>query len=305
MSRPGKPAKGKGGSRGPGKPGGKPSAAKAAGKSGGGRKARPVKPRSGRPRRTEGGRQASAPPPRTPSAGEPPLHENSVYGLHPVQEALRAGRREVRRVFATEPHLHDGWLRGVEVHVADADWLTARCGSPSHQGLCADVAPYPYVGAAELLLGDAPLIVALDEVQDPQNLGSIARTAECAGATGLVIPERRSAEVTAAVAKASAGAVEHLRIAQVRNLTDFLGAAKEAGCWCFGADSTEDAVAWTGPDWSGPVVLVMGAEGKGLRPRVAAACDARVSLPLKGRIQSLNVGAAAAALLYEVVRARA
>ncbi len=141
------------------------------------------------------------------------------------------------------------------------------------------------------------LLVALDQVQDPQNLGAIARTAECAGATGLVIPERRAAEVTAAVCKSSAGAVEHLPVARVRNLADFLGEAKQAGMWCYGA-SADGSVAYAEVDWAGPVVLVLGSEGRGLRPRVAGACDALVSIPLRGRIESLSVSAAAAVLSY-------
>ena len=146
-------------------------------------------------------------------------------------------------------------------------------------------------------------LVALDEVTDPQNLGAVARTAECAGATGLVIPERRSAEVTPAVCKASAGAVEHLRIARVRNLADFLGEAKAAGAWTYGA-AAEARTPYRSPDYRGKVVLVMGAEGKGLRPRVAAACDDLVALPMRGHVGSLNVSAAAAVLLYEILQQR-
>ena len=145
------------------------------------------------------------------------------------------------------------------------------------------------------------MLVALDEVTDPQNLGAVCRTAECVGATGVVLPERRSAEVTPAVCKASAGAVEHLAIARVRNLADFLGEAKAAGCWCYGA-AGEAPTAYTEPDYSGGAVLVLGAEGQGLRPRVAAACDVLVALPLRGRIGSLNVSAAAAVLLYEILQ---
>lgn len=228
-----------------------------------------------------------------------------LYGRQPVHEALRAGRRKVHRVWATPGAAREAWLEGVAVQAADAEWIAKRCGSEAHQGVCADVESFPYAGARELLQRPAPLIVALDEVQDPQNLGAIVRTAECAGATGLVIPERRSAEVTPAAAKASAGAVEHLPIARVRNLADFLKEAKAAECWCYGAAAGPGAMAWTEPDWSGGIVLVMGAEGKGLRPRVAASCDALVALPMKGRIASLNVSAAAAALLYEIVRRRA
>jgi 23S rRNA (guanosine2251-2'-O)-methyltransferase len=227
-----------------------------------------------------------------------------LYGRQPVHEALRAGRRKVHRVWATQAAAREDWLEDAPLQLADADWITERCGSEANQGVCADVEPYPYAGASELLARPSPLLVALDEVQDPQNLGAICRTAECAGATGVIIPERRSAEVTPAVAKASAGAVEHLPIAHVKNLADFLAEAKRADCWVYGAAGGPGAVLWTEPDWSGGVVLVMGAEGKGLRPRVAASCDQLVSLPLRGRIASLNVSAAAAALLYEIVRVR-
>jgi 23S rRNA (guanosine2251-2'-O)-methyltransferase len=165
------------------------------------------------------------------------------------------------------------------------------------------VEPYPYAGAAELLAVPDGFLVALDEVTDPQNLGAVARTAETAGATGLVIPERRSAEVTAAVCKASAGAVEHLRIARVRNLADFLGDAKEAGAWTYGA-AAEATTPYRQPDYRGKVVLVLGAEGKGLRPRVAGACDDLVALPVRGKVGSLNVSAAAAVLMYEILQQR-
>ena len=154
-------------------------------------------------------------------------------------------------------------------------------GTDAHQGLCAEVGSYPYVDEAELLARPDPLIVVLDELQDPQNLGAICRTAECVGADGVVIPQRRSAEVTPAVCKASAGAVEHLPIARVRNVADFLAAAKEAGCWCYGA-TAEDGEPYLQPDYSGGCVLVIGAEGRGLRPRVAAACDQLIALPLRG-----------------------
>jgi 23S rRNA (guanosine2251-2'-O)-methyltransferase len=169
--------------------------------------------------------------------------------------------------------------------------------------VCALVDPYPYADAAELLARPDALLVALDEVTDPQNLGAIARTAEAAGATGIVIPERRSAEVTAAVAKASAGAVEHLPIAQVRNLADFLADAKASGAWVYGA-AAGARTPYTKPDYHGTVVLVLGAEGKGLRPRVASMCDDLVALPLRGRIASLNVSATAAVLLYEMLQQR-
>jgi 23S rRNA (guanosine2251-2'-O)-methyltransferase len=225
-----------------------------------------------------------------------------LYGRNAVHEALR-GPRAVRQVWATQRAAREPWLRGTPVQTAAAEELERRCGSADHQGICAEVAPYCYADAAELLAHDDALIVALDEIQDPQNLGAICRTAECAGATGVVIPERRSAEVTPAVCKSSAGAVEHLAIARVRNLADFLLDARRAGAWSYGADG-DARTAYTQPDYRGKAVLVMGSEGKGLRPRVGRSCDELVALPLRGRIGSLNVSAAAAALLYEITRQR-
>jgi 23S rRNA (guanosine2251-2'-O)-methyltransferase len=189
------------------------------------------------------------------------------------------------------------------VRVVGEEAIERACGSVEHQGVCAELAGYPYVSTAELLGAGEPLIVALDEVQDPQNLGAICRTAECVGATGVVICERRAAAVTPAVCRASAGAVEHLRIARAANLADFLLAARAAGCWCYGA-AADGATGYTRPDYRGGVVIVFGAEGRGLRRRVAASCDALVALPLRGAIASLNVSAAAGALLYEVLHRR-
>jgi 23S rRNA (guanosine2251-2'-O)-methyltransferase len=226
-----------------------------------------------------------------------------LYGRNPVREALRAGRRPIEGVWATERAAREPWLRAAGPRIVSAEEIERRCGSPDHQGVCAEAGGYPYVSADELLAADEPFIVALDELQDPQNLGAIARTAECAGATGLVICERRAAAVTPAVAKASAGAVEHLRIARVRNLADFLGEAKERGCWCYGADAA-GPLRYDEPDYRGGVVLVLGAEGTGLRPRVAKSCDALVALPLRGHIDSLNASAAAAVLMYGILQRR-
>jgi 23S rRNA (guanosine2251-2'-O)-methyltransferase len=225
-----------------------------------------------------------------------------VYGRNPVREALR-GRRAVHAVWATEAAARLDWLRGVDVEVVDEQAVEQRAGSPDHQGVAARTDPYPYADPAALLRAPDPLLVALDQVTDPHNLGAVCRTAEVAGAAGVVIPERRSAEVTPAVCKASAGAVEHLPVARVRNLADFLAEAKAAGCWCYGA-SADAATPYDRPDYRGGVVLVLGAEGKGLRPRVAAACDDLVALPVRGRIASLNVSAAAAALVYGILQRR-
>ena len=230
-----------------------------------------------------------------------------LYGRNPVREALRAGRRTVGAIWATErAAAHEPWLREAtpRPRIVSADDVARRCGSPDNQGVCADAGGYPYVGAGELLAARDPFIVALDELQDPQNLGAIARSAECAGATGLIICERRAAHVTAAVAKASAGAVEHLRIARVRNMADFLAETKTRGCWCYGADA-QARTAYDEPDYAGGAVLVLGAEGTGLRPRVAKSCDVLVGLPLRGRIESLNASAAAAVLMYGILQRRA
>jgi 23S rRNA (guanosine2251-2'-O)-methyltransferase len=229
-----------------------------------------------------------------------------LYGRNPVREALR-GRRahSVSEVCATASVAREPWLEGLQAKVCAAEEIERRCGSPAHQGVCAAAGGYPYVGPDELLAVADPFIVALDQVQDPQNLGSICRTAECAGATGVVIPERRSAEVTPAVCKASAGAVEHVRIARVRNVADFLADARRAGCWSYGASApAASTVGYTAPDYSGGVVLVLGSEGSGLRPRVAASCDQLVSLPLRGHMESLGVAAAGAALLYGILHNR-
>jgi 23S rRNA (guanosine2251-2'-O)-methyltransferase len=211
-----------------------------------------------------------------------------IYGKRPVAEAER-GRRRVHRVW-----------RAPET---PAEELERQCGSPDHQGVVAEVDPYPYADAAALLRSEGELLIVLDQVQDPRNLGAVCRSAEAAGAAAVVIPERRSAEVTAVVCKASAGAVEHLAVARVRNLADWLAEAKRAGYWIWGADAQAENTPWD-VDLSGQTVLVMGGEGKGLRPRVADACDGLIALPQRGRVGSLNVSAAAAALLFEAVRQR-
>ncbi len=225
-----------------------------------------------------------------------------VYGRNPVREALR-GKRTVRQVWATQNAAGEPWLADRRVQLATGNEIAARAGSDAHQGICAEVSAYAYAEAAMLLRAEDFFLVALDEVTDPQNLGAVARTAEVAGATGVIIPERRSAEVTPAVCKASAGAVEHLPIARVRNLADFLTAAKAAGAWTYGA-AAGARTGYRDPDYRGPVVMVLGAEGRGLRPRVASLCDDLVALPVRGRLGSLNVSAAAAVLLYEILQQR-
>ena len=226
-----------------------------------------------------------------------------VYGRNPVREALR-GKRRVQRVFASERAAQEVWLGGVEAVIAEPWELEERCGSPDHQGVCAEVSAYPYADADSLLEADDALVVALDEVQDPHNLGAVIRVAEAAGCAGVVLPERRAAEVTPAVCRASAGAVEHLAVARVKNLADWLAAAKEReGTWVYGA-AADAAVPYHRPDYGGRVVLVLGSEGRGLRPRVAETCDELVALPNLGKVGSLNVSTAAAALVYGILQLR-
>ena len=211
-----------------------------------------------------------------------------VYGRRAVAEAQR-GRRRVRRVWTTDD--------------LPAGELTRLAGSPDHQGIVAEVDPYPYADPRALLERPDALVVALDQVQDPRNLGAVCRSAEAVGAAGVVIPARRSASVSPVACKASAGAVEHLPVARVSNLADWLGVAKEAGAWVYGAESGAETP-YASADLTGKVVLVLGSEGGGLRRRVAASCDLLVSIPIQGRVESLNVSAAAAVLLFEAARQR-
>ena len=230
-----------------------------------------------------------------------------------MREALQGRRRSaIRDIWATSAAAKEPWLARLAVRIVDPEEIEQRCGSSSHQGICAEAGPYPYADPHQLLSVDAPLLVVLDQIQDPQNLGSICRTAECVGADGVVIHERGAAEITAAVCKASAGAVEHLRVAKVRNVADFLADAKKAGCWRFGAvapalageEAASRSVPYGEPDYRGGVALVLGSEGSGLRPRVVDACDQLVSLPMRGKVQSLGVSAAASALLYRILQDR-
>jgi 23S rRNA (guanosine2251-2'-O)-methyltransferase len=226
-----------------------------------------------------------------------------VYGRNPVREAIR-GKRRVQRVFATERAAHEVWLGEVEAHIVDAHEIQGRCGSPDHQGICAEVQAYRYADPDGLLDAADAFVLCLDEVQDPHNLGAVCRVAEVAGCAGVVLPERRSAEVTPAVCRASAGAVEHLAVARVRNLASWLASAKEREAWVYGA-AADAKVPYHRPDYRGRVVLVLGSEGRGLRPRVAAACDELVHLPGRGHVASLNVSTAAAALVYGILHFRA
>jgi len=227
-----------------------------------------------------------------------------VYGRRPVREALR-GRREVLEVWASER------AREAEPWLADAPRvqtklerdLSAAAGTRDHQGVVAWAAPYRYGDAWELAAAERPLLVCLDQVTDPHNLGAVCRTAEGVGATGVVVPAHGSVTVTPAVAKASAGAVEHLPVAVVPNLARYLQEIKRAELWIYGAAGDAQSTLWE-TDLRGGVVLVLGAEGRGLRPLVRRRCDALISIPLAGHVESLNVSVAAAVLLFEARRQR-
>jgi 23S rRNA (guanosine2251-2'-O)-methyltransferase len=232
------------------------------------------------------------------------LTPDLVYGRRAVREALR-GRREVLEVWATERAAKaEPWLAEAAPKVKAERELTERAGTRDHQGVLALVGPYPYADAYELAASDRPLLAVLDRVTDPRNLGAVARSAEGAGATGIVVPAHGSAVVTPAVARASAGAVEHLPIAVVTNLARYLQEVKGGELWVYGAAGEATARPMWDTDLTGGVAIVLGAEGKGLRPLVRRMCDALVSIPLTGVVESLNVSVAAAVLLYEARRQR-
>jgi 23S rRNA (guanosine2251-2'-O)-methyltransferase len=228
-----------------------------------------------------------------------------VYGRRPVREAVR-GPREVLELWATERALKaEPWLQegGIRVQRKPERDLNAEAGTNDHQGLLARVEPFRYADAYELASGPAPLLAVLDSVTDPRNLGAVVRSADGAGASGVVLPAHNSARVTPAVCRASAGAVEHLPVAVVTNLARYLGEVKGQQLWVWAADGEAEKTMWDA-DLTGGIALVFGAEGKGLRPLVRRTCDDVVSIPLSGRVESLNVSVAAALLLYEARRQR-
>jgi 23S rRNA (guanosine2251-2'-O)-methyltransferase len=226
-----------------------------------------------------------------------------VYGRRAVHEVLR-GRREVVEVLATDRAVAaEPWLAGAKPKLRPERDLSELAGTRDHQGVVARVEPYRYADAYELAAVDRPLLAVLDKVTDPRNLGAVCRSAEGAGATGVVVPAHGSAVVTPAVARASAGAIEHLPIAVVTNLARYLEEVKGPELWVYGAAGEAGASMWD-TDLSGGVALVLGAEGKGLRPLVRRTCDALVSIPLAGQVESLNVSVAAAVLLFEARRQR-
>jgi len=226
-----------------------------------------------------------------------------VYGRRAVREALR-GRREVLELLATERAVaSEPWLAEARPKLKAERDLTELAATRDHQGVVARVEPYRYADAYELASVEAPLLAVLDRVTDPRNLGAVCRSAEGAGATGVVVPAHGSAVVTPAVARASAGAIEHLPIAVVTNLARYLEEVKGPRLWVYGAAGDALTSMWE-TELTGGVALVLGAEGKGLRPLVRRSCDALVSIPLAGRVESLNVSVAAALLLFEARRQR-
>lgn len=233
------------------------------------------------------------------------MTQDLVYGRRAVREALR-GRREVLEVLATERALKaEPWLAEAKPKLKLERELTERAETRDHQGVVALVEPYRYADAYELARAERPLLAVLDRVTDPRNLGAVCRSADGAGATGVVVPAHGSAIVTPAVARASAGAVEHLPVAVVTNLARYLEEVKGPDLWVYGAAGESPARSMWDTDLSVGTALVLGAEGKGLRPLVRRTCDALVSIPLAGEVESLNVSVAAAVLLYEARRQRA
>jgi 23S rRNA (guanosine2251-2'-O)-methyltransferase len=235
----------------------------------------------------------------SPASARPDGRE-VVYGRYPVRELLAAGARPVHRVYVLAQVADEPWLAGAPVSEGTRDRLGRLAGTSDHQGVVALTDPYPYSDPAGVLGREGP-VVCLDGAQDPRNLGAIARVAEGVGAAGLIIPRRGSPGITATVAKASAGAVEHLAIARVGSMVAFLHDARGTGRVAIGAhpDGGED---YRALDWPRDVLLVMGAEGEGLRPRVREECDRLARIPMAGSVASLNISVAAAVLLFETLR---
>jgi 23S rRNA (guanosine2251-2'-O)-methyltransferase len=227
-----------------------------------------------------------------------------VYGRNPVREALH-GPRTVHEVWATERAVaHVPWLeQAPRQQVKPERELTEAAGTREHQGVVAWCDPFRYADAYELAAAEEPILVCLDQVTDPQNFGAVVRSAEGAGATGVVVPAHGSARVTPAVVKSSAGAVEHLPIAVVPNLARYLAEIKGPALWVYAADAEGTVPLWEA-DLTGGVALVFGAEGKGVRPLVRRTCDGVIAIPLAGKVGSLNVSVAAALLLFEARRQR-
>ena len=252
---------------------------------------------------------------RPPRQREETAADGIIEGRNAVTEALRAGTN-IDKIFIMKGEV-DAALghiasaarqKGIVVADADKNKLDKMSRTHAHQGVIAVAAVREYVSVEDILQiardkGEQPLIVVCDELSDPHNLGAVIRTAECAGAPGVVIPTRRSAGLTAVVAKTSAGAVSHLPVARVANLPSLLKDLKKEGLWIFGT-AADGTTSLYDADLKGPAVIVIGSEGDGMGRLVTENCDFLVSIPMKGKINSLNASAAAAILLYEAVRQR-
>lgn len=233
-----------------------------------------------------------------------------IIRINPLLEALKSAPERVNKVFVQEEKGHariGEVIRAAKTRGVPCVFVPVRRldqVAPGHQGVMAEVSPKGYSSLEAILArSPKPFIVILDEVEDPQNLGAIVRSAECAGADGLILPERRSAGLTATVDTVSAGALEHLRVARVPNLVRAMEELKEKGLWLVGAEGTGDEP-WYSFDYTGPIGIVLGSEGRGLRPLVRKTCDKVLAIPLAGQVGSLNVAAAAAVFFFEVVRQR-
>lgn len=233
-----------------------------------------------------------------------------LIGRNAVTEALKSDR-EIDTLILMRNNNNPALSRlasmakekGAVVKEVDSKKLDFMCGGANHQGVAAYVAAHEYASVEDIFAyaeerGEAPFIVVCDEIEDPHNLGAIIRTAECAGVHGVIIPKRRSASLNFTVGKTSAGALEYMRVARVSNLASTIDELKEKGCWVYGADM--DGTDYKKTDFSGAVVLVIGSEGKGIGKLIRQKCDAIVSLPMKGNINSLNASVAAGILMYEV-----
>lgn len=240
--------------------------------------------------------------------------EEIIYGLNPVMEALR-GTRQIYELFVAgsspdkrmEKLLKLAAERKVPVRQREKGDLNRLCGTDHHQGVALRAEPFAYADLHDVLAGlkggNAPLILVLDSVQDPHNLGALIRSAACAGANAVVIPKDRAAGVTPAAEKASAGAASTIPVVQVTNIAQTLQELKDAGFWIYGADGNAKATLYQ-QDFTGPVALVIGGEGEGVRPLVRKSCDEVVSIPLQGGVNSLNASVAGGIMLFEVVRQR-
>ena len=254
--------------------------------------------------------------PARPAAAAPAEEtEGQLEGRNALQEALRSGRT-VDKIFIAAGEIDRGLQRlaaeareaGAVVVPVDRRKLDAMSFTHAHQGVIALAAAHVYYSIDDILeeaasRGEAPLIVICDELSDPHNLGAILRSAECAGAHGVIIPKRRSVGLTATVAKASAGAVEYMKVARVTNISAAIAELKQKGVWVFGT-AAEGSIPMYQADLSGPAAIVIGSEGDGMSQLVRKNCDVMVNIPMKGRISSLNASAAASILLYEALRQR-